>query len=101
MFTRTDRVVTRSMTKKKVEQERNNNAFIAFHRSALDTTLWSPVFHYGMCDEYHDPCRCCLALLFRKEIIMGRTRTGVCSCIACPKCLIWKNSIPYSDECCY
>ena len=102
MTTRIDKAVTRSMTKKKAC---NNEVFLAFHRSSLDNTFWSPRFHYGKCnvgdssddddEEYHEPCRCCLARLFRREGLNGRSPR-----VACKTCFNWKGSIPYSDECC-
>jgi len=101
MTTRIDKVVTRSMTRE-ISARMDEELFIAFHRSSPDPISWSPVFHYRKhCelypdddDEYHQPCKCCLALLFRKE-----NRTNQYN-IACRTCFNWKGPIPYSAECC-
>jgi hypothetical protein len=108
MSTRTDKVITLSMTRKNKQDHFNKEAFIACHRSSLDQITWSfdkitwsPVFHYRRCsdgdddddDEYQEPCRCCLALMFRKE---GRSNH---SNIACRICFYWNGPIPYSNEC--
>jgi hypothetical protein len=102
MSTRTDKVVTRSMTKKKADNISQTGYFIECHRrDGVTPITWSPVFHNEKClemyssddDEYQEPCKCCMALLFRKE---GQTNQYN---IACRTCFNWKGPIPYSREC--
>jgi len=100
--TRTDKVVTRSMTAKLNIQQKRSEAtqfIIGSHqRDGCTEVGWRPIFHNGNCydddddDEYHAPCRCCIAQLFRKE-----GRDNPCN-VACRICFNWKGALPGTQE---
>jgi hypothetical protein len=83
----TSKVMTRSETAKMSITE-------SHRRDGCTEDGWNAFSHNGKCyeddediEEYHRPCRCCIAQLFRKE-----GRDNPCN-VACRICFNWKGNL--------
>jgi hypothetical protein len=91
--TRTDKVMTRSETAKIDKYYSDFVSITESHRrDGCTKDGWNTLFHNGKCqdddDEYYEPCRCCIAQLFRKE-----GHDNPCN-VACRVCFNWKGDLP-------
>lgn len=106
MKKRTSKIMTRSETAKMKKREADMELYITSHQyGGVTDGYWSPIFHNWKCSGYvhvsldddddddDEPCRCCIAQLFRAE---GRERDP-CD-VACKICFNWKGPLPGTKE---
>jgi len=91
--------MTRSMTVDKQKKISSDIMFIieSHRRDGCTNDGWDPIYHNWNCfgdddnskgddeDTYQQPCRCCIAQLFRKG-----GRSNPCN-VACRVCYNWKG----------
>ena len=106
MSTRTDKVMTRSETAKQAKHASDTVFITESHaRDGCTEKGWNATYHNWKCNEDEDdddewrqvmmdedPCRCCIAQLFRKE-----GRENPCN-VACRICFNWKGELPGTKE---
>jgi hypothetical protein len=114
MSTRTDKVMTRSETAKQAKHASDTVFITESHaRDGCTEKGWNATYHnwksgcgdwslfddpLSIDDEWRqvmmdeNPCRCCIAQLFRKE-----GRENPCN-VACRICFNWKGELPGTKE---
>jgi hypothetical protein len=105
MTTRISKIMTRSETAKMKKREADMELYITSHQYwSVTDGYWSPRFHNLKCsgyvhvsvddndDDNDEPCRCCIAQLFRAE-----GKSNPCN-VACKICFNWKGPLPGTKE---